>query len=69
MNSDYEKYHSSKRMKHERALRNAARRELSDRGLVSKGDGMHVDHKDGNPNNNSRSNLRVITAKANRKKQ
>ena len=69
MNSDYEKYHSSKRMKHERALRNAANRRMSNAGLIRKGDGMHVDHKDGNPNNNSRSNLRVITAKANRKKQ
>jgi hypothetical protein len=69
MNSEYEKYHSSKRMKQERALRNAANRRMSNAGLIRKGDGKAVDHKDGNPNNNSRSNLRVITAKANRKKQ
>lgn len=56
-------------MKHERAMRNAARRSLERDGAVRKGDGKHVDHKDGNPTNNKRSNLRVITAKANRKKQ
>jgi hypothetical protein len=56
-------------MKRERAMRNAARRSLERDGAVRKGDGKHVDHKDGNPNNNKRSNLRVISAKANRKKQ
>ena len=69
MNSEYEKYHSSSRMKKERAKRNAARRALERDGAVRKGDGNHVDHKDGNPNNNKRSNLRVMSAKANRKKQ
>jgi hypothetical protein len=69
MNSDYAKYHSSDRMKRERAKRNAARRSLAREGVVRKGDGKHVDHKDGNPNNNRRANLRVITARANRKKQ
>ena len=38
-------------------------------GKVRKGDGMHVDHRDGNPRNNSRSNLRVVPARRNRKKQ
>lgn len=56
-------------MKRERAKRNAARRSLAREGVVRKGDGKHVDHKDGNPNNNRRANLRVITARANRKKQ
>jgi len=69
MNSDYEKYHSSERMKRERASRNAARRALVRDGLARKGDGKHVDHVDGNPNNNRRKNLRVIDARANRKKQ
>lgn len=69
MNQDYAKYHSSDKMKRERAKRNAARRAMVKSGAVRKGDGKHVDHTDGNPNNNRRSNLRVMTAKANRKKQ
>lgn len=69
MNDDYRKYHSSERMKTERARRNAARRMLEREGSVRKGDGKHVDHKDGNPNNNRRGNLRVMMARANRKKQ
>ena len=66
---DYEKYHASPRMKKERAARNKARREAESKGLVRKGDGKHVDHIDGSPLNNAKSNLRVISAKANRKKQ
>jgi hypothetical protein len=69
LNPDYAKYHSSERMKKERAKRNAVRRDAERRGLVRKGDGKHVDHVDGNPNNSRRSNLRVISARANRKKQ
>ena len=69
MNEEYEKYHSSPRMKHERAMRNAARRSLEKSRTVRKGDGKHVDHRDGDPTNNRRSNLRVMSAKANRKKQ
>jgi hypothetical protein len=68
-NSDYDKYHSSPRMIAERASRNKARREMEKKGKCRPGDGKHVDHKDGNPNNNSPSNLRVIAAKKNRKKQ
>ena len=35
-------------------------------GKVKKGDGNDVDHKDGNPKNNSRSNLRVRDKSSNR---
>jgi hypothetical protein len=66
---DYEKYHSSERMKKERALRNKNRRDFTAAGKVKKGDGKHIDHKDGNPQNNKPSNKRVISAKANLKKQ
>ena len=69
MNSDYAKYHSSTRMKKERALRNKNRRAAAKAGLVHKGDGKHIDHKDGNPRNNGKKNLRVISVKKNRKKQ
>jgi len=67
--SEYQKYHSSTRMKKERALRNKNRRKAIREGRVKRGDGKHLDHRDGNPKNNSKGNLRVISAKANRKKQ
>lgn len=67
--SEYKKYHSSKKMKQERALRNKNRRSALRKGLVKKGDEKHIDHKNGNPRDNRKSNLRVISAKRNRKKQ
>ena len=67
--SEYKKYHSSTRMKKERALRNKNRRKAEREGRVKKGDGKHIDHRDGNPKNNSKKNLRVVSAKSNRKKQ
>ena len=66
---DYAKYHASDRMKKERAARNKARADAEKLGKVRKGDGKHVDHKDGNPMNNRPSNKRVISAHANRVKQ
>jgi hypothetical protein len=66
---DYEKYHASPRMIKERASRNKARGEAVKKGIVRKGDGKHIDHKDGNPMNNAPGNKRVLSAKANRKKQ
>ena len=66
---DYAKYHRSKRMKDERVIRNRNRRVAARKGLVTKGDGIHIDHKDGNPRNNRASNLRKIPARRNRKKQ
>jgi len=38
------------------------------RGVVAKGDGKDVDHKDSNPQNNSPDNLRVTSRKLNRGK-
>ena len=48
------------------AARKKARRKLEAAGKVKKGDGKDVDHKDGNPRNNKRSNLRVQTKAKNR---
>ena len=52
--------------KKKRAMRNKARRVALKAGLVKKGDGKDVDHKDGNAMNNKRSNLSVKSASKNR---
>ena len=48
------------------ASRKAARRSLEKVGKVRKGDGKDVDHKNRNPRNNAKSNLRVQPASTNR---
>ena len=48
------------------AARKKARRKLEASGRVKKGDGKDVDHKNGNPHDNSSKNLRVKTKNANR---
>lgn len=60
------KYDSKPSVKKDRASRNAARKAMVAGGLAKKGDGKDVDHKDGNPRNNKRSNLRVQTKAKNR---
>jgi hypothetical protein len=64
--AEYDKYHARPDQKKKRANRNAARRKLTKQGRVKKGDGMDVHHKDGNPLNNSPSNLQALRAKINR---
>jgi len=66
---DYERYHASKRMKQERALRNKNRRKALKEGKVHKGDSMEIDHKNHNVNVNSKKNLRVISRHKNRVRQ
>ena len=56
---------SPKRMEDNRS-RKKARYAMEKGGLVSKGDGKDVDHKDGNPRNNKKSNLRVQAPAKNR---
>ena len=63
---EYKDYHSKPEQKKRRAARNAARRKMEKSGRVKKGDGKDVDHKDRNPRNNSKSNLRVQSKKTNR---
>ena len=60
---EYENYHSKPEQKKRRAGRIHARRQLKDtKGIV----GKDVHHKDGNPMNNDKSNLSIVTQKYNR---
>ena len=61
---EWEKKKKPGRVK-DRAARNAARKK---KGL-KKGDSRQVDHKDGNPRNNSKKNLRVVSKKKNLKRE
>ena len=50
----------------DRLARNRARRKAIKAGKAKRGDGKDVHHKDGNPRNNSYSNLAIRSRKANR---
>lgn len=66
--TEYQNYQGTEEQKKNRAQRNAARREMERKGVVSKGDGKDVDHKrpiaKGGGNGNG--NLRAVPASANR---
>ena len=65
---EYKNYQGTAEQKKKRALRNKARREAERDGLVSKGDGKDIDHKNPlrNGGSNAKSNRRVRSASANR---
>ena len=63
--SEYKNYHSKPEQKKNRASRNLARRIMKKKLGVSI-NGKDIDHKDGNPRNNSSSNLRVQSKSKNR---
>ena len=58
---EYDRYHSKPKQKKNRAARNTARRRHGQSG-------KDVHHKDGNPRNNSRKNLSVVSKGSNRNK-
>ena len=60
------KYNSKPDQIKKREARNKARRHMMKLGLVHKGDGKDVNHKDGNALNNTRSNWNVESQKKNR---
>lgn len=66
---EYEKFQSSAKAKAERASRNSARRSALKSGRVRKYSGKDIDHKNSNPMDNRPSNLRVMSASANRGKR
>ena len=63
---EYERYHKSPEQKKRRAQRNRVRRLMERLGKVKKGDGKDVHHKDGNPMNHKKSNLKVVRKSKNR---
>jgi hypothetical protein len=63
---EYREYHGKPEQKKRRAGRNKARSLMEKAGKVRKGDGKDVDHKDMNPRNNAKSNLRVQPKSVNR---
>lgn len=63
---EYDNYHSKPKQRANRSKRVLARRKLEKEGRVKKGDDKDVDHKDGNPQNNSDDNLRVLSKSKNR---
>jgi hypothetical protein len=64
----YDKEYGKKTIK-DRVARNAARRAMVKAGRAKKGDGKDVDHKNGNPTDNRKSNLRVVSRSKNRAKK
>ena len=65
---EYDKYHSKEESKSDRAARNKGRRILESAGLVHKGDGKDVDHKQplSKGGSDERPNLRVKSRSSNR---
>ena len=63
---EYNNYQGTATQKKNRASRNAARNALKKVGVVNKGDGKDVNHRNGNPLDNRAKNLQVTTKRANR---
>jgi hypothetical protein len=66
---EYAATHGTAKGKKDRASRNKARREMMRKGLVHKGDGKEVDHKNMNPRDDRRGNLQILSRHKNRIKQ
>jgi|TARA_E500000318_G_scaffold109232_1_gene121751 hypothetical protein len=66
---EYETYHSKPEQKKRRASRNKARRQAIREGRVKKGSKMDIHHKDKNPKNNGKKNLKVVSRSKNRSKK
>jgi hypothetical protein len=66
--AQYDKEYGKKTIK-DRVARNAARRAMVKAGRAKKGDGKDVDHKNGNPTDNRKSNLSVVSRSKNRAKK
>ncbi len=63
---EYDEYHSRPEQVKNRASRNAARKKMEKKHGKSAIAGKDIDHKDGNPRNNGKKNLRVMSVSTNR---
>ena len=63
---EYANYHSRPEQIKRRSARNKARRLAVKIGKAKKGDGRDIHHRDGNPLNNKKGNLRSMSKIANR---
>jgi hypothetical protein len=61
-NIEYALWGSREDQRENRRLRSKNRKQLTQTGLVRKGDGKQIHHKDGNVRNNNHNNLDVISA-------
>lgn len=66
---EYREYQGTPEQRRNRSNRNKARRLLEKKVGRAKLRGMDVDHKDGNPMNNSIKNLQITSKKYNRGKK
>jgi hypothetical protein len=63
---EYDNYQGTKEQKKRRAARNKDRRAAIRRGVVAKGSGKDIHHRDGNPFNHSSKNKAAISKSSNR---
>jgi len=63
---EYALFHGKPEQIKRRAQRNKSRRNMAKLGLVKKGDGKDVHHKDNNPSNQGRHNMSIISKSKNR---
>lgn len=63
---EYDNYQGKPAQKKRRASRNAARAKMVKAGKAKKGDGKDVAHRNGNPKDNRKGNLKMTSKKKNR---
>jgi hypothetical protein len=66
---EYDEYHAKPEQRKRRSARTVQRNKAIKEGRVKKGDGKELDHKDFNPLNASKKNVRVVSRSTNRKRQ
>jgi hypothetical protein len=66
---EYATYQGTPEQIKNRASRNAARRHMEKKHGKAALNGKDIDHKDGNPRNNGKKNLRVMSKSLNRSKK